>query len=263
MRFRFKASTAALLWLGIALPSAFSQQTPQDSRPANLQSDQANPTDDHLAELTPTSLSRNNRNGRRVTLKAQQHYLTARAAALDHHPEIYARETAKALSLDPQAAEIYLLRATQEIAAADYSSALWDVDRAELLNPQIAYGQTVRASILNGMRLYEDAFLLLRSVQGPEAENWQTIYERSRAEVGMGNLHGSELWSQRTLAAAPQGFGEAHLVRAEALELASRWDEANTELSLYHQSPIGEGQPHTSRPGSSRHELPERTGGGN
>jgi hypothetical protein len=260
MRFCVKASALALVWFGTGLSIAFSQQTPQDSRPANLQIDQTN---DHLAELTPTSLSRNERNGRRPTLKAESHYLAARTAALDHHSEVYASESAKALALDPEAAEVFLLRATQEVAAADYSSALWDVDRAELLNPKIAYGQTVRASVLNGMRLYEDAFLLLRSVQGPEAGNWQTIYERSRAEVGMGNLHGSEFWSQRTLAAAPQGFGEAHLVRAKALEIASRWDEANAELSVYQQSVNGEGQLHTSRPGSSPRELPEGTGGGN
>jgi uncharacterized membrane protein len=257
MRFCFKASTAALLWLGIALPNAFSQQTLQDSRPANLQTNQ---TDDHLAELTPTKLSRANQKSRRIRLKAEQHYLAARAAALNHHPEIYASEIAQALSLDPRAAEIYLLRATQEVTTAHYTAALWDIDRAQALNPQIAYGQTVLASVLNGMRLYEDAYLLLRGQQGPETANWQTIYERSRAEVGMGNLEGSEQWSQRTLATAPQGFAEAHLVRGEALEIANRRDEANAELKLYQRET---GQAHGGDTGISPRELPGTTNGGN
>src|SRR5271163_4242809 len=253
MSFCFKASTAALLCLGIGLPTAFSQQNPQESRPSNLQTNQI---DDHLAELTPTSLSLQNHNGRRLTLKAQRHYEAARAAALDHRPEISASETAKALSSDPEAAEVFLLRATQEVAAERYSSALWDVARAQALNPQIAYGRTVLASVFNGMRLYEDAFLVLRDLQGPEAASWQTIYERSRAEIGMDDLNGSELWSQRTLAAAPQGFAEAHLVRGEALQLASRWDEARTELALYQQSLTGESPLHPSPSESSRRELP-------
>jgi hypothetical protein len=260
MRFRFKASTTAVLWLGLGLPTAFSQQRLQQPQPASFQTAQ---NDDHLAEVTPTSLSLQSRSGRRLTLKAQQHYQAARAAALDHHPEVYASETAKTLSLSPEAAEVFLLRATQEVAAARYSSALCDVSRARALNPRIAYGQTVLASVFNGMRDYEDAFLALRDLQGPEAESWQTIYERSRAELGMGDLHGADQWSRRLLAAAPRDFADAHLVRSQALAIASRSDESHAELILYQHSLTGQGQLGTGLSGSSPRELLKGAGGGN
>ncbi|HWZ50934.1 MAG TPA: hypothetical protein VNW54_05675 [Granulicella sp.] len=86
------------------------------------------------------------------------------------------------------------------------------------------------------MHRYEEAFLVLRELRGDEAEAWQTIYERARAEVGMGNLHGSDLWSQRALAAAPPTFTEVHLIRGQPLAVATRWEEARSELNLYLQS---------------------------
>src|ERR1700731_1406564 len=102
--------------------------------------------------------------------------------------------------------------------------------------PGIAFAATLLASSLNSMRRYDEAFLVLRDLRGDEAEAWQTIYERARAEIGMGNLHGSDLWSQRALAAAPPTFAEVHLIRGQALAIAARWEEARSELKLYLQS---------------------------
>jgi hypothetical protein len=197
-----------------------------------MQQPQLPQLDDHLIELTPTSFTPD----RRLPLEAQQHYLAARAAAFTHQPDLYSRECAQALAIAPQFAEVALLRATQELSAAHYERAIWNIAKARLWEPHIAFASTLLASSLNGMHRYDDAFLVLRDLHGDEAETWQTIYERARAEVGMGNLHGSDLWSQRALAAAPPTFAEVHLIRGEALAVAARWEEARSELRLYLQS---------------------------
>jgi hypothetical protein len=245
MRPCLSVSTAAVLGAiviltGPGLSTVQAQQNLQ-SRPATFQ---AGESDDHLAELTPTAFTADQfsqkgpsaRHARRQSLLAQQHYQSARAAALAHHTEVYERECAQALAVIPASAEIFLLRATQEIAAAHYDAALWNIAYAQLLQPRIAFSETLLASVFNGMRRYEDAFLVLRDLPAPEAESWQAIYERARAEVGMGNRHGSELWSQRVLTAAPPTFAETHLVRGEALALSARWEDARSELNLYLQS---------------------------
>jgi hypothetical protein len=205
----------------------------------------------HLAELTPVSLAAGPRprmrRESRAAIEAQRHYRAARTAALAHQVESSARECAQALALAPSAAEIFLLRATQEIAAGRFDQALWNVARAQVLRPGIAFGETIMASIFNGMRRYEDAFLTLRGLEAPEGGSWQAIYERARAEVGMGNLQGSDLWSQRAVAAAPATFAPAHLVRGQALALATRWEEARAELTRYRQAIAGESPAGSSR----------------
>jgi hypothetical protein len=56
----------------------------------------------------------------------------------------------------------------------------------------------------------------------------------------MGNLEGSDLWSQRLVAAAPSTFAAAHLVRGQALAIAKRWEEARVEFALYQRSIAGQ-----------------------
>jgi hypothetical protein len=250
MRPCLRVFATTLMMAGYSLAPVHAQQS------THLPVAQSKERDPGLTELTPVGLTVSarprGRRERRAAFAAQQHYRAAREAALVHQTGVYERECGQALALAPSAGEIFLLRATQEVAAARYDAALWDIAKAELLRPRIAFGTTILASTFNGMRLYEDAFLALRDVEAPERESWQAMYERARAEVGMGDLHGSNIWSQRVLAAAPPTFSEAHLVRWQALAIAARWEEARVELALYQQSIAGQSRLDTGPAGGAR-----------
>ncbi len=238
MRTWLSVFAASLMVAGCSLAPVCAQQS------THLPEVPSSERDSGLTELTPVGLAvsvrSRGRRERRAAFAAQQHYRAAREAALAHQAGAYERECGQALTLAPSAGEIFLLRATQEVAAARYDAAIWDIAKAQSLRPRIAFGTTILASTLNGMRLYEDAFLALRDMEAPEGESWQAMYERARAEVGMGDLQSSDIWSQRVLAAAPPTFSGAHLVRGQALAIAARWEEARVELALYQQSIAGQ-----------------------
>jgi len=147
--------------------------------------------------------------------------------------DIYDREAIRALATQPGLAQAYLTFAAQDVADGNYESAIRKVVNARVLAPEIPNASTIVAEALNGLRRYEDAYLLLREVRGAEAQSWQVIYERARAEVGIGNLRGADLWSLRAVASAPITFPQVHLIRGQALMLAERWQEARMELALY------------------------------
>lgn len=146
---------------------------------------------------------------------------------------IYDRDGIRALAAQPGLAQAYLTAAADDITNARYESAIRKVVNARVLNPAIPNASILVAEALNALHRYEDAYLLLRSVPSPEADSWRAIYERARAEVGIGNAGGAELWSLRAVSTAPSTFAQAHLVRGQALLLAERWEEARTELNLY------------------------------
>jgi tetratricopeptide (TPR) repeat protein len=146
---------------------------------------------------------------------------------------IYDRDEIRALAAQPGLAQAYLSCAAQDIADGHYENAIRKVVNARVLAPEIPNASTILAQALNGLRRYEDTYLLLSGLHSPEVDSWQAIYERARAEVGIGNLQGADTWSLRAVAAAPSTFAQAHLVRGQALMLAERWQEARTELNLY------------------------------
>jgi hypothetical protein len=211
-----RVAIALLLFVALSLPSV--AQVPAGI----LQSD------DHLVALTPDTPTPN---GVRIPDRAKRHYQAARTAALNHQPDVFQRECDQALAAAPDLPEAFLLRATQEIATARYQQALWNIAAAQRLNPHLAFASTILASTFNDMRLYEDAFLALRDLSLGEAQSWQAIYERARAEVGMHNAGGAEQWSRRLLEAAPAAFPVAHLVRAEALALSARLELEQASIS--------------------------------
>jgi tetratricopeptide (TPR) repeat protein len=146
---------------------------------------------------------------------------------------IYDRDSIRALATQPGLAEAYLACASEDIAHGAYESAIRKVVNARVLDPEIANASTILASALNGLQRYDDAYLVLREIHGSEEESWKAMYERARAEVGIGNARGADLWSLRALSSSPPSFAQAHLIRGEALILTKRWQEARIELDTY------------------------------
>jgi tetratricopeptide (TPR) repeat protein len=146
---------------------------------------------------------------------------------------IYDRDSIRALATLPGLAEAYLACASEDVARGVYESAIRKVVNARVLDPEITNASTILASALNGLHRYDDAYLVLREIHGSEDESWKAMYERARAEVGIGNSRGADLWSVRALSSSPPSFAQAHLIRGEALILAKRWQEARIELDTY------------------------------
>ena len=165
--------------------------------------------------------------------KAWKHFEKARKAARDERQTECLQEIDKALEIAPQFAEAYLLRADRDVVTLQFEAAVEDVLTAQRLEPTITWSGVVLASAYNGLGRFDDAALLLSNLQGKEADSWQATYEMARAQVGRRDVEAALHWSGVALAAAPLSFTDAHLLRANALQIASRWQEATAEMEAY------------------------------
>lgn len=169
----------------------------------------------------------------RVPAKAWKHFEKAREAARANHEDACAEEINKALSVEPRFAEAYLLRATRDLAAKRFQAAIDNTLLAQQIEPSITWSRTLMAGAYNGLQRYHDADVLLENLQGEETNSWQAKYEMARAQTGLGNVEGALHWSELALAAAPPSFADAHLLRANALQLAHRWQDAMVQMEAY------------------------------
>ena len=165
--------------------------------------------------------------------KAWHHFKEARAAIERNQPEIAEREVAKALVVAPRFAEVYLLRATQQLHAGQYQAALETIAAARGIDPDLPWSGVLAAGAHNGLHHYNDAIAELERTRGGEADSWQLDYEQARAETGLRDSAAALHWSELAVASAPVGCTEARLVRANALQLAGRHSEVVTELENY------------------------------
>lgn len=169
----------------------------------------------------------------RIPAKAWEHFTKANAAVEANRPEEFERETAKALAIEPQFAEVYLLRAHAKVMARQFDGAIADVVEARRIEPAVSWAGVLLAQAYNGAHRFHDAVLTLDMLHGWEADVWQVKYERARAAIGLKDAEGGLRWSDATVAAAPEGYTEVHLLRANALVVAARWSGAVRELEVY------------------------------
>jgi tetratricopeptide (TPR) repeat protein len=169
----------------------------------------------------------------RVPAQAWKHLERARLAAEHHRDEEFERESAKALEIAPKFAEMYRLRAAVELDAHQYEAAISSMQTALRCDPGTLWGSVMLAGAYNGLHRFHDALLVLNAQRGQEADSWQAMYERARAEVGAHDAASALHWSARALDAAPKDFADAHLVRANALILDERLREATGQLEIY------------------------------
>jgi predicted Zn-dependent protease len=172
----------------------------------------------------------------RVPQAAWKHFDRAKSAEEHNRPEEFERETAKALEIAPDFAEIHMLRAKQLARARRFTEEVDEAIAARRADPGVMWAGVMLAGAYNSLRRYKDARLVLDTEHGIEADSWQAMYERARAEVGLRNAEAALHWSGMMLKAAPEKFPDARLVRANALMLAERWSEAKTQMQIYLQS---------------------------
>jgi tetratricopeptide (TPR) repeat protein len=169
----------------------------------------------------------------RVPPQALRHFNKAKRAGERNRMDEFEREIARALEIAPEFAAAHLLRAEMLVRAKRFAEAVDAVAAARRSDPSVMWAAVVLAGAYNGMHRYSDALPTLVAERGIESESWQTMYERARAEIGLGNAESGLRWSAKALEAAPQSFADAHLVRANALLLAQRWSEAETQMGMY------------------------------
>lgn len=170
----------------------------------------------------------------RTPAKARQHFEKARSAAIAGHRAEYETELAAALSIAPEFGEAYVLRAVQEVEDRRYDAAIADTLTARRVEPGIAWATIVHAEACNGLRRFDEAIALLDGLSSPEIGTWQAKYEMARAVIGHGDVEASLQWTKLTLEAVPPSKkGYALLLRANALQLAHRWQDALAQFDQY------------------------------
>ena len=169
----------------------------------------------------------------RVPAKAWQHFEKARRAAEQGKEADFERESAKGFADAPEFAEMYLLRAAHEVAARQYAEAVASVEAAQRVEPGVVWADVLLAGAYNGMGRYADAAAVFTRMHGNERQSWQALHEMARAQVGLQHADGALHWSELALAAAPAGCSNTQLVRANALLVAGRLNEAAEQMRAW------------------------------
>lgn len=169
----------------------------------------------------------------RIPDKAWKHFDKAKLLAARDRATEAEVESRRAIRIAPQFASAYLLCASAQIAQHDFTSAITSLDAAVGIEPYIRWSGVLRASAYNGLNRYAEAQAVLGLLRVPESTSWQAAYEHARASIGMGDVPSSLRWSEEALIGAPSSFADARLLRANALLLARRWDDAHTQMVSY------------------------------
>lgn len=169
----------------------------------------------------------------RIPRQAWAHLEKARAASDANRDDVFEREAALALAAAPAFTRVYLLRAERQVHARQYAAAVDTITAARQIQPEVPWSSIVLASALSELHRYNEAVNELDRARGVEAESWQWTFERTRAEIGRRNVEGALHWSERAVATAPSACVNAHLLRADAFQLAGQWPDAIHQMETY------------------------------
>ena len=172
-----------------------------------------------------------------IPSKAWTHFAKARQASETGNADLFDRETELALKAAPNFADVYILRAANQVVNRQYNAAIASIAQARLIDPDIPWSGIILTSALTGLHRYTDAVAESERIHGLDAARWQWAFERTRAEVGLGNAAAALRYSELALAAAPAACADTHLLRANAFQLANRKAEAVVELQTYLDTP--------------------------
>jgi tetratricopeptide (TPR) repeat protein len=169
----------------------------------------------------------------RIPERAREHFANACEAYEARRYGELERESAKALAIAPNYANVYLLRAERDNFEHHYDEAIAEVFKAQHIEPDVGWAGILLAGAYNGVHRWNDALVILDSLHGAEAETWQAKYERARVALGLRDIAGGLRWSEQALDTAPPNVTEVHLLRANALDAAERWSAAAAEIETY------------------------------
>lgn len=169
----------------------------------------------------------------RIPHKAWQHFEKARAASEAGRADVFEREADLALAAAPAFTQVYLLRAARQLDAGQFNAAVATIAAARQIRPEIPWSGIVLASALAELHRYNEAAAEMDRVRGPEADSWQAKFERAREAIARRDVAGALHWSELALAASPAGCIDAHLLRANALQIAGRLAEAIAQMEAY------------------------------
>jgi tetratricopeptide (TPR) repeat protein len=222
-------------WLGVLLVAGLSLAAVWPAAgfgQSDLSTSEAQWRDGRLGRTTTVSVAT-----LRVPPQAWRHFNKAKSAGERNRLEEFERETARALEIAPEFAAAHLLRADMLVRAKRFAEAVDEVAAARRSDPGVMWAAVIQAGAYNGLHRYWDALSALDTRPdargGIESESWQAMYERARAEIGLGNVESGLRWSAKALEAAPESFPDVHLVRANALLVAQRSNEAQTQMEMY------------------------------
>ncbi len=169
----------------------------------------------------------------RIPVKAWEHLEKARVAATAGRLDLFERETALSLAAAPRFTEVYVLRAMVQVHAHQFETAIDTIAAARRIHAEVAWSGVVLASAFTGLHRYREAVAEMDQLKGVEAASWQWMFERTRAELGLGHLDSALRWSELTLAAAPAVCTDTHLLRGNVLQGAGRHQEAIAQFETY------------------------------
>jgi tetratricopeptide (TPR) repeat protein len=174
----------------------------------------------------------------RIPDKAWAHLSRAHDAAVARREPEFEAEVALALAIEPKFAEVYILRATHAADLGDYEKSLAYALEAQRIDPYVHWATLVRVSDCNALHRFTEARALLNSLPAADAPSWAVNYERTRTAIGLADAEAALRFSAIALQTVPESFRDnAHLLRANALQLSQRLPEAIAELQAYLDSP--------------------------
>lgn len=169
----------------------------------------------------------------RIPHKACQHFEKARAAGEAGRTDVFEREADLALAAAPAFTQVYLLRAARQLDARQFDAVIETIAAARRIRPELPWSGIVLASALAELHRYNEAAAEMDRVRGPEADSWQANFERAREAIARRDVAGALHWSELALAASPSGCIDAHLLRANALQIAGRSADAIVQMEAY------------------------------
>lgn len=171
----------------------------------------------------------------RIPRKAWQHFEKARAVGEAGRADVFEREAGLALAAAPAFTQVYLLRAARQLDARQFNAAVDTIAAARRIRPEIPvpWSGIVLASALAELHRYNEAAAEMDRVRGPEADSWQAKFERAREAIARRDVAGALHWSDLALAASPAGCVDAHLLRANAFQIAGQSAEAIAHMEAY------------------------------
>jgi tetratricopeptide (TPR) repeat protein len=146
------------------------------------------------------------------------------------------KEIDAALSIDPDWAQAFSMRALLRLAARDPAGAVEDAMRAIVLDGSDAQAYIALGTAYNSLREFTKAEAAIRQALNLNPDSWQAQIEMAKSFYGRGAL----VLALRQLDAIRKDFPDVHLVRGNVLMRLDRRHEAMDEFKAFLKQAAGD-----------------------